>query len=612
MIRILVYLVLLALAAAGLSWFADNPGAVTIRWPGYEAEPTLFQAFILLALTAIALAFLVWLTILVFNAPGRLARYIRERRRRKGFKALQEGIFAAGAGDTTLAARSASLANKLAPNEPLTQLLRAQAAQLAGDRAAAQRIFTSMLDNPSTKLLALRGLFLEAKREGQMEAARHYVERALDINPSLPWPATALFEFQCQARDWNGALNTLSIARHHRIIDRQTADRRRAVLLTALAMESEEKGDGKTAELALEAHRLAPDLVPAAAIAGRALAAQGNTSKAAKVLAETWELSPHPDLAIAYAHARPGDSPRDRLARVKTLASLTPGHPEAAIAVADAAISAREWREARSALDFLLRDRPSARVCALMARIEGGERRDAGRVREWLARALRAPRDPAWIADGVVSDEWAPLSPLTGAFDAYVWETPPEQVKPGRAEDRLFAEIARFEPEIDEEAEPVAAESAADAVAMQPQPAAPQAAVIERAPATAAPPKSEAKPAPSSAMVVAKPAPPAPPPPTEAPPAEALPPAFPASSTGWEPGPPDFAEERPLSLPPAAADKAALSGALRDANLRSKTQPPKIFVPERPPDDPGPEAGDANDDADTLLARFRMPLKDTA
>ena len=39
-----------------------------------------------------------------------------------------------------------------------------------------------------------------------------------------------------------------------------------------------------------------------------------------------------------------------------------------------------------------------------MARIEGEQNGDTGRVREWLARAANAPRDPAWTADGVVSD----------------------------------------------------------------------------------------------------------------------------------------------------------------------------------------------------------------
>ena len=108
------------------------------------------------------------------------------------------------------------------------------------------------------------------------------------------------------------------------------ANRRRAVLLTAQAQAAEDTAADKALELALEAHRLAPDLVPAAAIAGRILASHGNTPRAARVLLKTWRLAPHPDLAAAYAYARPGDSPRDRLNRVRHLGRLTPARQRGA------------------------------------------------------------------------------------------------------------------------------------------------------------------------------------------------------------------------------------------------------------------------------------------
>ena len=198
------------------------------------------------------------------------------------------------------------------------------------------------------------------------------------------------------------------------------------MLLTAQAQALEDADADKALELAQEAHRLAPDLVPAAAIAGRVLAARGNTPRAARVLLKTWRLSPHPDLAAAYAYARPGDSPRDRLNRVRHLARLTPNHTEAQIAVAISAIDARDWNEARKALEPLVDDRLTPRVCTLMARIEGEQNSDAGRVREWLARAANAARDPAWTADGVVSDHWSAVSPVTGALDAFQWRAPVE------------------------------------------------------------------------------------------------------------------------------------------------------------------------------------------
>src|SRR5690606_13391330 len=60
--------------------------------------------------------------------------------------------------------------------------------------------------------------------------------------------------------------------------------------------------------------------------------------------------------------------------------------------------------------------------------IEEAETGDQGRVRQYLSRAVRAPRDPAWVADGLVSDRWAPLSPVSGRLDAFEWRPPVERL----------------------------------------------------------------------------------------------------------------------------------------------------------------------------------------
>ena len=59
-----------------------------------------------------------------------------------------------------------------------------------------------------------------------------------------------------------------------------------------------------------------------------------------------------------------------------------------------------------------------------MAEIERTEHGDSGRARAWTLRAVRALHDPAWTADGYVSDRWRPVSPVTGRLDAFQWQTP--------------------------------------------------------------------------------------------------------------------------------------------------------------------------------------------
>jgi HemY protein len=91
--------------------------------------------------------------------------------------------------------------------------------------------------------------------------------------------------------------------------------------------------------------------------------------------------------------------------------------------VARAAIDAAEFVRARQALAPFI-DRPTQRVAVLMAEIERTEHGDSGRARAWTLRAVRALHDPAWTADGYVSDRWRPVSPVTGRLDAFQWQTP--------------------------------------------------------------------------------------------------------------------------------------------------------------------------------------------
>ena len=76
---------------------------------------------------------------------------------------------------------------------------------------------------------------------------------------------------------------------------------------------------------------------------------------------------------------------------MQKLADKVPGQLEGALAVARAALDAREFATARAALAPYL-SAPTRRVATLMAEIEEAEHGDEGRVREWMGRAMRAVR----------------------------------------------------------------------------------------------------------------------------------------------------------------------------------------------------------------------------
>ncbi|HRK23703.1 MAG TPA: tetratricopeptide repeat protein, partial [Beijerinckiaceae bacterium] len=366
-------------------------------------------------------------------------------------------------------------AERLLGREPMTLLLKAQAAQLAGDRPAAEQAFSRMLETDETRLLGLRGLFVEARRTGN-DAARSFAEQAYRLAPATPWAAEALLDYRSGEKDWSGARAIVDDSASRRLVDREVSKRQKAALLTAEAIDLKEQSPDQAFQRATEALKLNPALVPAAALVAQRLIARGETTKAARVLESAWKQEPHPDLAEAYLGVRYGDSAHDKLKRARHLAKLTPGAREARLTLAAALLDAREFDEARKELEALVLDQPSVRVCHLMAELEDKESGHIGMVRKWLARAAQAPRDPAWVADGFVSESWQPVSPVTGRLDAFRWTTPPQSIESKlRASidaDRLIAS-ARSR---DDHAKPTAP---AALQAPGPVPAAPQPAAAE-------------------------------------------------------------------------------------------------------------------------------------
>jgi HemY protein len=421
--RIVLFLVLIALAAAGAAWIADQSGDVALSWGVWKLHTSL-PVFVLALGIIIVAAMLAWSILRgLWRTPERVRRARRERRHARGRHAITQGLLAVGHGDSSTARAHADVARRHAANDPLALLLHAQTAQLDGDREGAQRAFRAMAERKDTRLLGLRGLFIEAQRADDSHAATAIAEEALKLSPGSTWASQAVLGFRCAKGDWTGALAILDNNLASGLVDKAAWRRQRGVLLTARALELENLDRDLSREIIMEAVKLAPTLVPAAVLASKYQSEAHQIRRSMRLVEAAWLAQPHPDLADAYAHVKLGDSARQRLVRVETLAEKAPGHIEGALAVARAAIDASEFARARAVLAPYIAD-PTQRVAMLMAEIERGEHGDTGRARSWMLRAVRARHDPVWTADGYVSDRWRPVSPVTGRLDAFQWQTP--------------------------------------------------------------------------------------------------------------------------------------------------------------------------------------------
>lgn len=430
MFRILFFLVLVLLLGLGFAWLADRPGTMLITFGGYQYQVTLMVAAAALVGAIASVMILWWLVKTVWNSPAIVSRYFRVRRRDRGYQSLSTGLIAAGSGDAAGARKMYGQTAKLlsADQEPLVHLLGAQALLLEGDHASARKKFEEMLDDPEMRLIGLRGLFLEAERHGEREVARHYAERANQLAPQLAWAADSALEGRMAEGDWDGALRILDAQKASRQVVREDMAKQRAVLLTAKAINLANTDPLASKNAAIEANRLDPTLEPAAVAAARALFKQDDLRKGAKILEAAWKVSPNPEIADLYVHARPGDAAGDRLKRARKLADMQPGNVESSLIVARTALEGGEYAVARTAAEDALRRGPREGTFLLLADIEEASGGAQGKIREYLAKAVRAPRDPAWTADGYVSERWAPFSPVTGRIGAFEWKSPTERI----------------------------------------------------------------------------------------------------------------------------------------------------------------------------------------
>jgi HemY protein len=501
MIRIVIFLIIIAVAAFAATWVGDQHGDVAISWSGWRAETTL-PVFVL-GLTLLALAAIAVWSVLrnLWQAPQRLQRRRRERRIARGRNAVTNGLLAIGHGDHAAARKQATVAKRLAPQDPLTLLLHAQSAQMDGDRDGAQRAFRAMTERKDTRLLGLRGLFIEAQRADDPHAAIEIAQEALKLSPASTWASQAVLGFRCAQGDWSGALTILDNNLAAGLLDKTLYQRQRAVLLTARALDLETSDRDRSRESAMEAVRLAPTLVPAAVLASKFHSEAQQVRRAMRIIEAAWLAQPHPDLADAYAHVKLGDSARQRLSRVESLAAKKPDDLEGALAVARAAIDASEFERARKALAPFIAA-PTQRVAMLMAEIERTEHGDSGRAREWTIRAVRALHDPVWTADGYVSDHWRPVSPLTGRRDAFQWQMPLAAL-PADSHTALVVEADQSDPATKDglAALPVAAapvNPSASTPSSPPVAASPAAETAPTAPAATEPPAATAAPSPNA------------------------------------------------------------------------------------------------------------------
>lgn len=426
-LRTLWWFALAVVAMLVAVWLADRPGTVTAEWQGWRLDSSV-GALLVALVVLIAVCIAGWLVYRwIVGAPVALLEGWGESKRKRGYRALTQGLAAVAAGDGAEARKQARKAEQLLDEPALTLLLSAQAAQLVDDRDGAARAFNAMLEDEHMAFLGLRGLIGQALRDGDQAKALAYAERAFRLKPETPWVVHSLFDMQAQVGHWKDAQATLDAGAARKVVTKDKSRTLKALLLIEQSRAAQ--ADGKLAEattLARDAFALAPERIAATERLAALQIAAGEGKRAQKTLERGWAAAPHPDLARLYLEAAGESDPLKRVGVMRRLAAQNPDDLESHLALAQASLDAGLWGEARRHLEGVGGSSPPTRVCRLMAEIEERAGSDQAKVHDWLARAAQAPADRGWrcTACGAQHDAWRSVCESCGAFGTLHWRSP--------------------------------------------------------------------------------------------------------------------------------------------------------------------------------------------
>ncbi|MEP2642671.1 heme biosynthesis HemY N-terminal domain-containing protein [Roseobacter sp.] len=443
LIKIVLFVVVVAALALGAGYLLESQGGVQVTVMGSEYTFGPLQSVIAIVVMVVAvwvLLKLISLGVAVLHALSgdetALSRYFDRNRERKGFDALSEGMMALASGEGRVAMAKAAKADRYLNKPDLTNLLTAQAAEMAGDQRKAEETYKKLVTNDATRFVGVRGILKQKLASGDTDTALQLAERAFAIKPKHEEVQDILLGLQAQRQDWSGARGTLSAKLKYGNLPRDVHKRRDAVLALSEAKDVLDEGVSiKNQEKAIEANNLSPDLIPAAVMAAQSYIEKGKPRSATRLLKKAWETTPHPDLASAFAAIEPNETPAQRIKRFVPLTRSNLQHAETRMLLAELHIANEDFPEARRALGDLVETDPTARSVTLMAAIERGEGAPDAVVRGWLARALTVSRGPQWICGNCqhIHADWAPTCENCEAFDTLAWKTPPltEVAMPG-------------------------------------------------------------------------------------------------------------------------------------------------------------------------------------
>ncbi len=383
----LVCAVALIFATYGLM---EHPGFISVQWLGYVMETSV--AFCIGLIFALALA--IYLVLFPFRWIRRIRSSLERKRVKQSKNILVQILTNILCDDLSPNAKLIKqFAKKARNDDELILMLKA----LSNDTG----VYEQLIKKPKTEQAGWQGLINECIKRGEIVQASEDVENLLSKNPRTTWILKEAFNLFILNEEWKKALNCLETLNKNGALTSDEYAMQKAVLLVKL-----NKG--------VEAFRLCPAL-PAAALA----AARSKPQKAEKIYRLAWQAQPSFEVYQAYVKLY---AKENSLAQYKHVLKLCEQNKNAklnALVIADAALKAKLWGEAKKELNGYLANYPlTINVASQMAQIEIEANHNMREAQKWIEKMSAIERGANYTCTkcGHKTDTWTASCPICNTF----------------------------------------------------------------------------------------------------------------------------------------------------------------------------------------------------
>lgn len=389
--KFLIFLICILILSLFSLWLMENPGTVVISWIDYEITTSM----------AALIAFIVFISVIIYilRLPVLFIHFIKRslvhQKQKNKEILLQQILNAIASQDEQAGIKLSTRIDKIySTNSSLNLLLKALL-------KPSPDIYQKLSELPETELAGFKGLIQIEQKNGNLEAALTLCEKAILKYKNIPWLVQETLYLQVLNEKWENALNTLEQIKKLKIESEQHYKNQKATLLLKL-------------NKPFEAYKTAPWL-PQAALE----AAKANPKKAESILTRAWEETPSWELYKAYTNLFQKETPLVRYKKIEKLVSKHPGNKISYLALADSALQAKLWGQAKKELDdYLAAYTLTVPAATMMAFYEQEARHDTKEAQKWIEQMKTAEPLYAFTCSkcGYKSDTWSPICPKCSTF----------------------------------------------------------------------------------------------------------------------------------------------------------------------------------------------------